>query len=227
MIMIKKNIAIKNSFKFWQKHNSEKGFPEKYPEEEVVRFLSMFKKKNIKILDLASGSGKNTFAAIDKGFKVYCVDYSKSGLDLTLKKVKKKNNCKIYCLDITKNKLPFTNNFFDGIIATQVLDHVFKEDVDFIISEMKRVLKKNGKLLLNLMSSKTTKKSRLGDKIKNENNTYLTNHGNSAGEIHSLFHEREMEKLFKKFKIFNSMRVSISNDFSKEKTVFKYFYLTH
>lgn len=225
--MIKKNIAKKNSFRFWQKHNSSKGFPEKYPEEEVVRFLSMFKKKDIKILDLASGSGKNTFAAIDKGFKVYCVDYSQPGLDLTLRKVKKKKNCKIYCLDITKNQLPFTNNFFDGIIATQVLDHVFKEDVDFIISEMKRVLKKNGKTLLNLMSTKTNKKSRLGIKIQDEKNTYLTAHGNSAGEIHSLFHEKDMNKLFKKFKIINSMLVNISNDFSKEKTVFKYFYLTH
>lgn len=225
--MINKNIAKRNSFKFWQKHNSRKGFPEKYPEEEVVRFLSMFKKKNIKILDLASGSGKNTFAAIDKGFKVYCVDYSKPGLDLTLKTVKKKKNCKVYCLDITKNKLPFSSNFFDGIIATQVLDHVFKEDVDFIISEMKRVLKKNGKTLLNLMSTKTTKKSRLGIKIKNEKNTYLTDYGNSAGEIHSLFNENEMNKLFKKFKIFDSMLVSINNDFSKEKTIFKYFYLTH
>ena len=225
--MINKNIAKRNSFKFWQKHNSRKGFPEKYPEEEVVRFLSMFKKKNIKILDLASGSGKNTFAAVDKGFKVYCVDYSKPGLDLTLKTVKKKKNCKVYCLDITKNKLPFSSNFFDGIIATQVLDHVFKEDVDFIISEMKRVLKKNGKTLLNLMSTKTTKKSRLGIKIKNEKNTYLTDYGNSAGEIHSLFNENEMNKLFKKFKIFDSMLVSINNDFSKEKTIFKYFYLTH
>lgn len=225
--MIEKNIAKKNSFKFWQRHNSLKGFPEKYPEEEVVRFLSMFKKKNIKILDLASGSGKNTFVAIDKGFKVYCVDYSKPGLDLTLKSIKNKKNCKTYCLDITKNQLPFTDNFFDGIIATQVLDHVFKEDVNFIVSEIKRVLKKDGKTLLNLMSTKTTKKSRLGHKIKNEKNTYLTNHGNSAGEVHSLFHEKEMKKLFKRFKISNSMIVSVSNDFSKEKTVFKYFYLTH
>ena len=92
---------------------------------------------------------------------------------------------------------------------------------------MKMVLKKNGKTLLNLMSTKTTKKSRLGIKIKNEKNTYLTDYGNSAGEIHSLFNENEMNKLFKKFKIFDSMLVSINNDFSKEKTIFKYFYLTH
>ena len=43
--MIDKLTAKKNSYKFWQKHNSEKGFPEMYPEEEVVRFLSGFKKK--------------------------------------------------------------------------------------------------------------------------------------------------------------------------------------
>jgi ubiquinone/menaquinone biosynthesis C-methylase UbiE len=227
--MIDKLTAKKNSYKFWQKHNSEKGFPELYPEEEVVRFLSGFKKKKkINILDLASGSGKNTFAAINKGYNVYCVDYSKPGLDVTLKNIKKKKLCKTFCIDITSDKLPFSNNFFDGIIATQVLDHIFKDDVTFVLSGMKRVLKKNGKILLNLMSNKTSKKSRLGLKIKNEKNTYLTNYGNSAGEIHSLFSEKEMKKLFiNKFKIYNSMLVNTSNDFTKEKTVFKYFYLTH
>ena len=136
--------------------------------------------------------------------------------------------CKTFCIDITSDKLPFPNNFFDGITATQVLDHIFKDDVTFVLSGMKRVLKKNGKILLNLMSNKTSKKSRLGLKIKNEKDTYLTNYGNSAGEIHSLFGEKEMKKLFiNKFKIYNSMLVNISNDFTKEKTVFKYFYLTH
>ena len=62
--------------------------------------------------------------------------------------------------------------------------------------------------------------------ISGKDHSYITL-VNSAGEIHSLFNENEMNKLFKKFKIFDSMLVSINNDFSKEKTIFKYFYLTH
>ena len=228
MKFIEKSLAQKLSYNFWCKHNSEKGYPEKYPEEEVVRFLSSFNNKDSNILDLASGSGKNTSVCLDKGFRTHCVDYSKPGLVYTLKKNKKSKNLKTYCVDITKNRLPFKNKFFDRIIATQIVDHILKEDINFVLSEMKRVLKKEGKILLNLMSTETTKRSRLGVKILGEKNTYLTNKGNSAGEIHSLFTINDMNKMFKnKFKVLSSLHVQVKNDQSKEKTVFKYFYLTN
>ena len=49
--MISREKALKSCYDFWQIHNTEKGFPENYPEEEVVRFLmrlKSFNKKNKK-----------------------------------------------------------------------------------------------------------------------------------------------------------------------------------
>ena len=43
--MISKYKALKSSYKFWEIHNTAKGFPENYPDEEVVRFLMRLKSK--------------------------------------------------------------------------------------------------------------------------------------------------------------------------------------
>jgi len=43
-------------------------------------------------------------------------------------------------------KLPFKSNYFDSIVCTQVFEHVC--DLDGLIKEMRRVLKKNGVILL-------------------------------------------------------------------------------
>lgn len=47
--------------------------------------------------------------------------------------------------DIQKG-LPFESGFFDVVLATEVLEHVF--DTDALISEIKRVLKREGILIL-------------------------------------------------------------------------------
>lgn len=44
------------------------------------------------------------------------------------------------------HKIPFPDEYFDGIVAFQVLEHV--EDIESMFSEIRRVLKKSGKLLI-------------------------------------------------------------------------------
>jgi len=43
-------------------------------------------------------------------------------------------------------KIPFENNTFDGILCTEVLEHVF--NIDEVLEELNRVLKPNGKALI-------------------------------------------------------------------------------
>ena len=45
-----------------------------------------------------------------------------------------------------KNPLPFEDNFFDCIIAGEIIEHIY--DTDFFLSEIRRVLKPEGKLLI-------------------------------------------------------------------------------
>lgn len=43
-------------------------------------------------------------------------------------------------------KLPFTNNYFDAVLCSEVVEHVF--NLDEVLKELNRVLKNQGKLLL-------------------------------------------------------------------------------
>lgn len=45
-----------------------------------------------------------------------------------------------------KTKLPFENEFFDVVIAGEIIEHIY--DTDFFLQEIRRVLKPGGKLLI-------------------------------------------------------------------------------
>lgn len=48
--------------------------------------------------------------------------------------------------NIDEEKLPFPNNTFDEVFSNNVLEHL--RNIGFVVDEMKRVLKKGGKLVL-------------------------------------------------------------------------------
>lgn len=45
-------------------------------------------------------------------------------------------------------KIPFSDNFFDGILCTEVLEHVL--DLEIVLREFHRVLKPEGILLISI-----------------------------------------------------------------------------
>jgi SAM-dependent methyltransferase len=88
---------------------------------------------------LIIGSGINQVKSVKE--KCYVIDISQGYLD-TAKKIRSKN---IYLKADVQN-MPFEDNFFDKIIFTHVLEHV--ESPKKALAEIRRVLKKGGKLLL-------------------------------------------------------------------------------
>jgi SAM-dependent methyltransferase len=53
---------------------------------------------------------------------------------------------KIYETDISHERLPVEDSFFDCVVASELIEHVF--DTDFVIEEIRRVLKPGGTLIL-------------------------------------------------------------------------------
>lgn len=110
--------------------------------EKIISLINKFIQKcnrSIKILDLGCGDGyilsmfskKNDCFGIDKRDKLT---------------IDSKNSIKFCKIDLDVNKLPYNDDHFDLIICAQVIEHL--RNTDYVLSEVNRVLKKDGFLIL-------------------------------------------------------------------------------
>ncbi|MBO5371297.1 MAG: class I SAM-dependent methyltransferase [Lachnospiraceae bacterium] len=96
------------------------------------------------VLECACGTGLLTLPMAQKCKKLIATDYSAGMLRQTKKKVTKYSNTKVQKASILE--LPFKDNKFDVVVAANVI-HLLDEP-DKAISELKRVCKPNGKIIL-------------------------------------------------------------------------------
>jgi 2-polyprenyl-3-methyl-5-hydroxy-6-metoxy-1,4-benzoquinol methylase len=99
--------------------------------------------KGKKVLDVGCEAGYVSLRLNSKGANVYSFDICKSAL-IDFKK--KKNSEKVNIFMAAAQKIPFKNNLFDYVICTEVIEHM--PMLDLSISEMKRVLKPGGTVLI-------------------------------------------------------------------------------
>ena len=96
--------------------------------------------KSLKVLDVGCGDGTYSKTILDMGNEVY-------GIDIRPERVRsaKQKGIKAKVADLTKS-LPFRDEFFDLVHAAEILEHIY--DTEFFLHEVKRVLKKNGVLVV-------------------------------------------------------------------------------
>jgi len=100
-----------------------------------------------KILDLGSGHGRDSIFFVLKGFvEVEAIDYSVVAVEILSKIAKEKRlSIKSQVFDIKKKPLPYPDGYFDVVYSHMLLNMRFSEDeLHFILSEIKRVLKPKG-----------------------------------------------------------------------------------
>lgn len=119
---------------------------ESSPRKAVIDTVS----KNDKILDLCTGTATNAMG-ISKAIpsaNIIGVDLSKNMLDVAKTKIAKANikNIELYEMDATK--LSFEPESFDKILLSLVLHEMNEELRSKILTEAKRVLKKDGKIVI-------------------------------------------------------------------------------
>lgn len=124
---------------------------------EVRKLLSQIKvRKNDRILDLGCGRGDITLSFSKKAKEVIGIDYSQAGIKLALKNKQKlrtvKGNVKFYRM--SAEKLDFPDNYFDKIIAIDILEHLNKKEIKNVFREVKRVLRPNGILFIHTGTNK-------------------------------------------------------------------------
>ena len=109
--------------------------------------LDYFKEpgNNRKLLDVGCAFGTMSKNFHERGFLTYGVDYVPEVVEIA----KKNKGINFQVADIYD--LPFEDNFFDVVVCEEVLQVI--EDPKRAINELKRVLKKNGTLLLTTHNS--------------------------------------------------------------------------
>ena len=116
---------------------------------ELEDLIGRIKISPVKILDI--GVGDAIYESIlESEFKRRCEFY---GVDISRKQIKraKKFLRMGKVLNLDSQKMPFAENFFDIVIASEILEHVFYPER--ILQESQRVLKKRGFLLLTFPNS--------------------------------------------------------------------------
>lgn len=159
-----------------------------------MSIMASFIEKNKKVLDIGCGDG--TFFSFINSPKKYFY-----GLDISPKALK---FAKKYCVHLKVSdlhqRLPYSDNIFDYVSAGEVIEHIF--DTDYFLSEIKRVLKPNGSIVLSTPNLAT-----LGRRIMllfGLNPLIDTSLRNSAGHIRYFTYKSLKELLnYHKFKIIN------------------------
>ena len=159
-------------------------------------FINCLSNHNI-ILDIGSGNGRNSNY---NNHIVFCIDISNEQLKMN----NFKNNLSIHANMIC---IPFKNNSFDSILSIASFHHLKTiKERHSCLKEMKRVLTKNGKILLSVWSINQPKKTKriftnYGDNIVNWN----TNRKDSNGDFiiipryYYIFKLNEIKELLQKY----------------------------
>ena len=102
-------------------------------------------------LDIGCGRGDLMMALAKKGADVTGIDYSKDALEIAQKAidkqpVEKRNKLKV--LHSNATALNFSDQTFDYIFMTDIVEHLYPSELHRCFKECKRVLKPKGKLVI-------------------------------------------------------------------------------
>ena len=97
--------------------------------------------KNKRVLDIGCFIGYGETPIYPQANEIIAIDSDSNAIKFARKNRKFQN---VKFKDVDARKLPFSNETFDIIIASQVIEHIHPDEVSNFLEEVKRVLKKEG-----------------------------------------------------------------------------------
>jgi SAM-dependent methyltransferase len=186
----------------WNSIFREHGYIFIDPHPDVARISSIFKENGVeRILDVGCGTGRHLVFLAKLGFKMTGFDSSSHALELCTKWLEDEG----LVADIRKHRmedrLPYSDTFFDAVISIQVIHHNLLKDILFTISEIERILKPEGFIVITVpVLGPTPEKSEDDWHLRKvENGTYIPESGPESGIPHHYFTEDELLGIFNGF----------------------------
>lgn len=139
------------------------------------------------LLNMAAGDGRFNNTLLQFADKVIAIDYSEEELEILKRNCPSNFSNKLYTkkVDITK-KLPFKKEEFDSIFCTGTLHLFDRKTIRNTLLEIKRVLKKEGKIILDFATD-IERFDSYGEKI------IFEGEGNYQKEEAILFFQKELQ----------------------------------
>jgi tellurite methyltransferase len=114
------------------------------PEEDVRLIVPELRKRGfVTLLDLGCGIGRHYLFLASQGFKVYGADASQNARELT-KKAALEAGLAVDIRHTLMTNLPYEDEFFDYVLAWNVIYHGSQDVVKKTLSEIQRVLRPQG-----------------------------------------------------------------------------------
>lgn len=104
-------------------------------------------KRGMRVLDFGCGRGELTWRAAKLGASAIGMDYSESALELA-KKLPMSSKMKIKFVLNKTLTLDLADNSIDVILFVDVLEHLYSDQLEILLSEFYRILKKGGRVIL-------------------------------------------------------------------------------
>lgn len=177
------------------------------PDEYMFYLVDRWKRnRETQILDLGCGIGRHAMLFAKNNFSVTAADISQSGLN-KLDSIAKENNLSIKTILSNITKLPVDDKKFDNILAFNSIYHTNTKGFKEAISEMKRVLKKEGEVFITLLSKEDPSFELASDKIVDEN-TRMKEEEDGTELPHFFVGYEDIYKLFNGFKIISIKQIT-------------------
>ncbi|MCF8055273.1 MAG: class I SAM-dependent methyltransferase [Desulfocapsa sp.] len=183
--------AYKHWNKQWQSCRGRQGWT--VPEPSVISLLPALKEKGVeRILDLGGGVGRHALYFAAHGFKVNMSDLSAHGLDFARGKAKEAGiELSTHIADMAT--LPFEADFFDYVLAWNVIYHGNKRNLIQSLVEINRILRVGGFFQATLLS-KNNYNFRIGDEVSKD--TWVNSRVSDKAHPHYYCNEKELNALF-------------------------------
>jgi ubiquinone/menaquinone biosynthesis C-methylase UbiE len=185
----------------WDQILREEWYSREEPDEIVVNFTNSLKNKNkkLRVLDLGCGAGRHLVYMTKQALEAHGTDISETGLCKTKERLKRQR-LEAFLVKCEMKTLPYKDSYFDAVICLHVVYHQQLKGIKETISEIRRILRKKGSLLINFLSKRTYS---YGKGIEVEENTFIEEEGVERGVLHYFAGREEIEHVFKNFETTN------------------------
>jgi ubiquinone/menaquinone biosynthesis C-methylase UbiE len=194
----------------WEEIHRKSDLSRMNPHPEIAKVARLFRKNNVRrVLDLGCGAGRHLVYLAKRGFDVYGLDFSSSGLAramIFLGQSGATGHFALHDMDV----LPCDDAYFEAVISTQVIHHATFKGAHRTVKEIHRVLKDGGLVWVTLPVSKNEPSKR---QKKVERGTFIPLDGREKGVPHHYFTREEISLLFHRFKIID-FHVDVVNHYS-------------